>query len=194
MKKWLSISVAVLLIILVGGWAVRHYLDRHDANGVVLVGDKISVQSDIEKQKNNLKSNVMYNVKLVEAEGQKVLVIDKETAKGLVKMALLQKITNSQNGDTAELTSLPEFGDKKGVLFAKTQKDQLPLINGNGMDFQYGGNVIIGPGRSFADMIAVVDSSTFLLLNGKELGLGVLQLKDLNQQFTTREVQTVTVK
>jgi uncharacterized protein YxeA len=195
MKKLITIIVSVVFIILLGTKAVEYYLDGHRANAVVLLGEKQNIQSDIEEQEGNLKSTAAtYNVKLVEVEGQKLLVMDKETANGLLKMALFQKITNSQNGETVPLVGLPEFGNNKGVLFAKNENNHFILSGGKQMDFQYGGNVIIGPGRTFADMFAVVDSSTWLSMNGKEQGLGVLHLKQMNQTFITKDFQTVTVK
>jgi hypothetical protein len=66
-----------------------------------------------------------------------------------------------------KIVGLPLFRDNKGELFAKNENVHLISSSGRQMDFQYGGNVIIGPGRTFADMLSVVYSLTWSSMNGK---------------------------
>ncbi|MGF9966366.1 lipoprotein BA_5634 family protein [Bacillus rhizoplanae] len=73
---------------------------------------------------------------------------------------------------------------EQGALFAK---EELANVTIDGNKLKYEGNIIIGDGRSYADMFAVVDDATYTKIKGEEKSVGVLRFdkdpaKDLPKQ------------
>ena len=105
--------------------------------------------------------------------------MDKKTGEELVKKELLSKV--DKNDDTKPLDKLPAVTTEQGVLFAKEKVENATL---DGAKLKYEGNTIIGSGRAYADMFAIVDDATYSNVKGDEKSVGVLKFdKDPSKEF-----------
>ncbi|CAM3993405.1 MULTISPECIES: lipoprotein BA_5634 family protein [Bacillus] len=164
------------------------------ANGFVLYGTEEQVQQIADKNKKEVKEKDMYKMKLTTLEDKKVLVMDKKTGEELVKKELLRKV--DKNDDTKAIDKLPAVTAEQGVLFAKEKVENATL---DGAKLNYEGNTIIGSGRAYADMFAIVDDATYGNVKGEEKSVGVLKFdKDPSKEFPGKNgvegAQLVTIK
>ncbi|MED1089295.1 lipoprotein BA_5634 family protein [Bacillus paramycoides] len=164
------------------------------ANGFVLYGTEEQVQQIADKNKIEVKEKDMYKMKLTTLEDKKVLVMDKKTGEELVKKELLRKV--DKNDDTKAIDKLPAVTAEQGVLFAKDKVENATL---DGAKLNYEGNTIIGSGRAYADMFAIVDDATYGNVKGEEKSVGVLKFdKDPSKEFPGKNgvegAQLVTIK
>ncbi len=105
--------------------------------------------------------------------------MDKKTGEELVKKELLNKV--DAKDDTKPLDKLPAVTAEQGVLFAKEKVENATL---DGAKLKYEGNTIIGSGRAYADMFAIVDDATYGNVKGEEKSVGVLKFdKDPSKEF-----------
>ncbi|MDM5195849.1 lipoprotein BA_5634 family protein [Bacillus hominis] len=149
------------------------------ANGFVLYGTEEQVTQIADKNKKEVKEKDMYKMKLTTLEDKKVLVMDKKTGEELVKKELLSKVDEKDN--TKPLDKLPAVTTDQGVLFAKDKVENATL---DGAKLKYEGNTIIGSGRAYADMFAIVDDTTYGNVKGEEKFVGVLKFdKDPSKEF-----------
>ncbi|MBE7125405.1 lipoprotein BA_5634 family protein [Bacillus mycoides] len=149
------------------------------ANGFVLYGTDEQVQQIADKNKKEVKEKDVYKMKLTTLEDKKVLVMDKKTGEELVKKELLQKV--DEKDDTKPLDKLPAVTTEQGVLFAKNKVENATI---DGAKLKYEGNTIIGSGRAYADMFAIVDDATYGNVKGEEKSVGVLKFdKDPSKEF-----------
>ncbi|MED1411827.1 MULTISPECIES: lipoprotein BA_5634 family protein [Bacillus] len=164
------------------------------ANGFVLYGTEEQVQQIADKNKKEVKEKDMYKMKLTTLEDKKVLVMDKKTGEELIKKELLKKV--DKNDDTKAIDKLPAVTAEQGVLFAKEKVENATL---DGAKLKYEGNTIIGSGRAYADMFAIVDDATYGNVKGEEKSVGVLKFdKDPSKEFPGKNgvegAQLVTIK
>ncbi|QWH39647.1 MULTISPECIES: lipoprotein BA_5634 family protein [Bacillus cereus group] len=164
------------------------------ANGFVLYGTEEQVAQIADKNKKEVKEKDMYKMKLTTLEDKKVLVMDKKTGEELVKKELLKKVGKDEN--TKPLDKLPAVTADQGVLFAKDKVENATL---DGAKLNYEGNTIIGSGRAYADMFAIVDDATYGNVKGEEKSVGVLKFdKDPSKEFPGKNgveaAQLVTIK
>ncbi|WP_163255482.1 lipoprotein BA_5634 family protein [Bacillus tropicus] len=164
------------------------------ANGVVAYGSDQQVNSIIDKNKSDIKEKNTYKMKLTTLEGKKLLVMDKKTGEELVKKELLKKV---EKNDAKAIDKLPAVTGEQGVLFAKEKVENAEM---NGTKLKYEGNTIIGDGRSYTDMFAIVDDATYGKVTGEEKSVGVLKMtkdpkKEMNNnRKEAEEVQLVKIK
>ena len=105
--------------------------------------------------------------------------MDKKTGEELVKKELLSKV--DAKDDTKPLDKLPAVTTEQGVLFAKEKVENAAL---DGAKLKYEGNTIIGSGRAYTDMYAIVDDATYSNVKGDEKSVGVLKFdKDPSKEF-----------
>ena len=105
--------------------------------------------------------------------------MDKKTGEELVKKELLSKV--DEKDDTKPLDKLPAVTAEQGVLFAKEKVENATL---DGAKLKYEGNTIIGSGRAYTDMYAIVDDATYSNVKGDEKSVGVLKFdKDPSKEF-----------
>ncbi|MGQ0437221.1 lipoprotein BA_5634 family protein, partial [Bacillus sp. B-TM1] len=131
------------------------------------------------KNKKEVKEKDFYKMKMTTLEGKKVLVMDKKTGEELVKKELLNKV--DEKDDTKPLDKLPAVTAEQGVLFAKEKVENAAL---DGAKLKYEGNTIIGSGRAYTDMYAIVDDATYSNVKGEEKSVGVLKFdKDPSKEF-----------
>ncbi|RWS41156.1 hypothetical protein EKA14_21695 [Bacillus mycoides] len=164
------------------------------ANGFVLYGTEEQVTQIADKNKKEVKEKDMYKMKLTTLEDKKVLVMDKKTGEEFVKKELLKKV--DKNDDTTAIDKLPAVTADQGVLFAKDKVENATL---DGAKLKYEGNTIIGSGRAYADMFAIVDDTTYGNVKGEEKSVGVLKFdKDPSKEFPGKvgveSAQLVTIK
>ncbi|HHT7239936.1 MULTISPECIES: lipoprotein BA_5634 family protein [Bacillus] len=149
------------------------------ANGFVLYGTEEQVAQIADKNKKEVKEKDVYKMKLTTLEDKKVLVMDKKTGEELVKKELLNKV--DAKDDTKPLDKLPAVTAEQGVLFAKNKVENATI---DGAKVKYEGNTIIGSGRAYADMFAIVDDATYGNVKGEEKSVGVLKFdKDPSKEF-----------
>ncbi|MFJ8528240.1 lipoprotein BA_5634 family protein [Bacillus sp. NPDC094106] len=149
------------------------------ANGLVLYGTEQQVQQIADKNKNDVKEKNVYKMKLATLEDKKVLVMDKKTGEELVKKELLKKVENDDN--TKAIEKLPAVTADQGVLFAKEKVENAKI---DGTKLKYEGNTIIGDGRRYVDMFAIVDDTAYGNVKGEEKSVGVLKFdKDPSKEL-----------
>ncbi|EJV65523.1 hypothetical protein BWGOE4_48270 [Bacillus mycoides] len=164
------------------------------ANGIVAYGSDQQVNSIIDKNKSDIKEKNTYKMKLATLEGKKVLVMDKTTGEELVKKELLKKV---EKDDAKAIDKLPAVTVEQGVLFAKEKVENAEI---NGTKLKYEGNTIIGDGRSYTDMFAIVDDAAYGKVTGEEKSVGVLKMnKDPKKEMAdhrkaAEEAQLVKIK
>ncbi|MGG3522193.1 lipoprotein BA_5634 family protein [Bacillus pseudomycoides] len=148
------------------------------ANGLVLYGTEQQVQQIADKNKTEVKEKDVYKMKLATLEGKKVLVMDKKTGEELVKKELLKKV---ENEDTKAINKLPAVTADQGILFAKEKVGNATI---DGAKLKYEGNTIIGDGRRYVDMFAIVDDAAYGNVKGEEKSVGVLKFdKDPSKEL-----------
>ncbi|MFA2811621.1 lipoprotein BA_5634 family protein [Bacillus mycoides] len=149
------------------------------ANGLVLYGTEDQVQQIADKNKKDVKEKDVYKMKVATLEGKKVLVMDKKTGEELVKKELLKKV--DKNDETKAIDKLPAVTAEQGVLFAKEKVENAKL---DGAKLKYEGNTIIGDGRSYGDMFAIVDDAAYGNVKGEEKSVGILKFdKDPSKEL-----------
>lgn len=119
--------------------------------------------------------------------------MDKKTGEELLKKELLKKV---EKDDTKVIDKLPAVMADQGVLFAKEKVENATI---DGVKLKYEGNTIIGDGRSYADMFAIVDDAAYGNVKGEEKSVGVLKFdkdpsKDLPGNKGIEASQLVKVK
>ncbi|MEI4711854.1 lipoprotein BA_5634 family protein [Bacillus cereus] len=191
MKKLVGIGLAAAISL---GALSGCSLLGEKANGVVAYGSDQQVNSIIDKNKSDIKEKNTYKMKLTTLEGKKLLVMDKKTGEELVKKELLKKV---EKNDAKAIDKLPAVTGEQGVLFAKEKVENAEM---NGTKLKYEGNTIIGDGRSYTDMFAIVDDATYGKVTGEEKSVGVLKMtkdpkKEMNNnRKEAEEVQLVKIK
>ncbi|WP_267379783.1 lipoprotein BA_5634 family protein [Bacillus sp. GM_Baccil_2] len=170
-------------------------LSGKKSNGFVVYGTEQQVQQLADQKKNDVKEKDVYKMKLATLENKKVLVMDKKTGEELVKKELLKKVEKDDN--IKAIDKLPAVTADQGVLFTKEKVENMTI---DGVKLKYEGNTIIGDGRFYADMFAIVDDVAYNKVKGEEKSVGVLEFdKDpKNKMQDTKnkveEVQLVNIK
>ncbi|WP_242144252.1 MULTISPECIES: lipoprotein BA_5634 family protein [unclassified Bacillus cereus group] len=179
MKKLIGIGLAAAISF---GALSGCSLLGEKANGFVLYGTEQQVQQIADKNKKDVTEKDVYKMKLVTLEGKKVLVMDKKTGEALVKKELLKKV--EKDDETKALDTLPTVTAEQGVLFAKEKIENTSIDH---IKLKYEGNTIIGDGRSYADMFAIVENAAYDNIKGEEKTVGVLKFdKDPSKEFPGR--------
>ncbi|PFJ19452.1 hypothetical protein COD67_06930 [Bacillus cereus] len=176
MKKLVEIGLAAAISL---GALSGCSLLGEKANGFVLYGTEEQVAKIADKNKKEVKEKDVYKMKLTTLDDKKVLVMNKKTGEELVKKELLSKV--DEKDDTKPLDKLPTVTAEQGVLFAKNKVENATI---DGAKVKYEGNTIIGSGRAYADMFAIVDDVTYENIKGEEKSVGVLKFdKDPSKEF-----------
>ncbi|MCR8641765.1 lipoprotein BA_5634 family protein [Paenibacillus sp. N1-5-1-14] len=196
MKKLLSIGLIMMLSMsLLTGCGLIDGIFGEKANGVIIYGETQQIDKAIEKHKSKISEKNTFPVKLIEAQDKKVLALSSKTAEELIKKELLKKVV--KDSDTQIITSLPSIPADGAILFAKEKVSNLPI---NGITAKYEDNIIIGDGRSYADMFLIVDETAFAKLQGTDKSMAALkysknpknEMQDLSSEV--EKAQMVTMK
>ncbi|WP_454052394.1 lipoprotein BA_5634 family protein [Clostridium sp. Marseille-Q7071] len=157
------------------------------ANGVALYGSQQQVENTIEKYKKELKSETSYKIKVANIDDKKLMVLNKTTTEAFIKQGVFKKVDKDDNAET--LKSLPAVTSDTGVLFAKNNIENL-MINDKKLNVKYEGNTIIGDGRVYVDMFAIVDDSIWKTIDSEEKTIGLLEFnKDPKHEMINFNVE-----
>lgn len=197
MKKYLSVCVTAVLagFMLTGCSGIKEVFQK--ANGVILYGDQQQIEDSIQKEKDDLIEKDEYMIKVVQNGEKKILILNENTAKDLVKKELLKKVTNET--EVEPITALPEVTKGKGVLFAKQKTEEVHLegMNLEVSEVSYEGNKVIGDGRHYVDMFLIVNEDDFSAIKGIEKTMGIIKYnKDPDKKlpgFDVEQVQLVRI-
>lgn len=187
MKKIIKLlSISLLSMSLLTGCSLTDKI-LSKANGVALYGSQQQVENTIEKYKKELKSETSHEIKVTEIDNKKLMIINKTTAEEFIKRGILKKVDKDDN--TEALKSLPAVTSDTGVLFAKNNVENL-MINDKKLNVKYEGNTIIGDGRVYVDMFAIVDDSIWETIDGEEKTIGLLEFnKDPKHEMINFDVE-----
>jgi len=163
-------------------------------NGMIVYGTEEHVQKVADKHKKEAKETDVYKMKLATIDDKRVLVMNTKTAEELVKKELLKKVEQGDN--TKAIDKLPAVTVEQGVLFAKEKVESAAI---DGTKLKYEGNTIVGDGRRYVDMYAIMDDTAYNNVKSEEKSLGVLKFstdatKKLADDKGIEYEQTVTIK
>ncbi|WP_429842002.1 lipoprotein BA_5634 family protein [Brevibacillus sp. FIR094] len=157
-----------------------------DANGVILYGTEQQIDQALTEQSKDVLSTDNYHVKMVTVGEQNAMVMNKTMAQSLLEKELLRKVDEGNN--TTPIDALPQITSDAGVYFAKTETANLN-IGPNKLTYQ--GNVIIGDGRSYADLFVIVDDAAWDQVEGTAKKVSVWGYdKDPKNEIGTFDVET----
>lgn len=187
MKKIIKLlSISLLSMSLLTGCSLTNKI-LSKANGVALYGSQQQVENTIEKYKKELKSETSHEIKVTEIDDKKLMILNRTTAEEFIKRGILKKVDKDDNTET--LKSLPAVTSDTGVLFAKNNIENL-MVNGKKLNAKYEGNTIIGDGRVYVDMFAIVDDSIWKTIDGEEKTIGLLEFnKDPKHEMINFDVE-----
>ncbi|MGG1149715.1 lipoprotein BA_5634 family protein [Bacillus wiedmannii] len=163
-------------------------------NGMIVYGTEEHVQKVADKHKKEAKETDVYKMKITTIDDKRVLVMNTKTAEELVKKELLKEVEQGDN--TKTIDTLPAVTVEQGVLFAKEKVESATI---DGTKLKYEGNTIVGDGRRYVDMYAIMDDTAYNNVKSEEKSLGVLKFstdatKKLADDKGIDYEQTVTIK
>lgn len=187
MKRIIKLlSISLLSISLLTGCSLTDKI-LSKANGVALYGSQQQIENTIEKYKKELKSETSHKIKVAEIDDKKLMVLNKTTAEAFINQGIFKKVDKNDNTET--LKSLPAVTSDTGVLFAKNNIENL-MVNDKKLNVKYEGNTIIGDGRVYVDMFAIVDDSIWETIDGEEKTIGLLEFnKDPKHEMINFDVE-----
>ena len=142
------------------------------ANGIILYGDEEKVLASLkEEHKGQIEKDSLL-VKLMEADGERLLIMDVTSAQYLIDKALLREVEDGK--DSEAVPSLPEIAEGEAILFAKKADSNIHLES-LAVQVNYEGNVIIGDGRVYADFFLVLADEEFQKFDAEEKTMGIIQ-------------------
>lgn len=149
-------------------------------NGILILGDKQTIEEIKVEQKNKVKSMDLFKVKITKQDGHSVLIMDQKTAKDIVAKGVLREGENSNIPVSDPIHSLPEIKNNDAVLLAdKIYQNQKDIkIADKEMTVDYGGNIWFGHNRDFEyeEFILIVNNSKFDQIPVEEIDMGILEL------------------
>ncbi|WP_028596666.1 lipoprotein BA_5634 family protein [Paenibacillus assamensis] len=163
-KAAITMLVIMMMAILTG------CIDQ--ANGLILYGEEAKLNQVTDKYKDDIKSQVIYNVKKVSAQGKEVLVVSETTARNFIRMELWNEVKN--NTQLSVLKGMPTIGNESGLLFAKPEDKHIDM---EGLTLSYQGNCVIGESRRYTDAYVVVKDRSFETIKGTLKQMTVLHTK-----------------
>lgn len=196
LKKRIGLSIAaVLTVVLVSGCSLVEQIFPQ-AKGVILYGTEQDVKADMNKFKDDVKSSELLKVKMTASNDQKVMLINQSTAEAMLKGKLLRKVSDKDKVEP--ITALPKVAADTPALFAKEEMNKVNM-NGKEIPVKYEGNIILGDGRTYADMFMIVNDNEWAKMEGNELAVGVLHFDSKNPEnelinFTAERAQLFSVK
>lgn len=144
------------------------------ANGVILYGEEEDILNAVEKEKEKLVKEEQHKIKILTNESLQIMILTDKTAQSLVDKKLITEITNQEKAKTKAITSLPKVAKGEGLLFTKEASPELTTEEIN-LNIKNEGNLIIGEGRTYADLFLIVNEEDWATQGGTEKTLAVLQ-------------------
>ncbi|UHA71951.1 lipoprotein BA_5634 family protein [Paenibacillus sp. 481] len=151
---WGKFTAIALLILTIGTGcsAVDNLLGRN--NALILYGTEQKINEAVSTiPAKSIKENVSYEGKINGNDENRTLFITKATAEALVKQGAIKQVEVSKN---SRLHALPE--QTLPLLFARSEKTSVKTGDSK-LKVTYGGNIVIGEGRSYIDEIVVMNQA-----------------------------------
>lgn len=149
-------------------------------NGILILGDKHTIEKIKVDQKSKVKSTDFYKVKITKHDGHPVLIMDQKTAKDIVTKGVLREGENSNIAVSEPIHSLPEIKNNDALLLAdkKYQSQKEIKIADKEITVSYGGNTWFGHSRDMEseEVILIVNNSIFNRIPVEEIDMGILEL------------------
>lgn len=181
MKKWLLILIGLCSFTALTGCSLIDKILGERANGIILYGNKETIETEVAPIKKDLKSFDLFETKMTESNAQKIMVMDETTAQALLKKGLFREV---KDDETLIIDSLPSVTKEQGVLFSKDEISN-PEIEGKTYATKYEGNIIIGSSRNNADAFMIVDNEVYKSIKGENTTVGVLLFKKAKTSETS---------
>jgi len=156
------------------------------ANGLIVYGDESEITEVLEQEKDELINENRYEIKVVEDQEERMMVLSEETAQAVADKELLRKVTKGRKSEA--MLSAPKLSKGEAVIYAKNEQEKLNLDSMN-LQITYSGNSIIGDGRAFVDKFLVVDDSDWPQIEGEVKSMAIMEYeKDPSTKFTDFDV------
>ncbi len=156
------------------------------ANGIIVYGDEAKITEVLEHEKEEFIDKNRFEIKIVEDQGERMMVLSEETAQAVADKELLRKVTNGRKSEA--MLSVPKLSRGEAVVYAKTEQEN-PKIAGIDLQTTYSGNSIIGDGRAFVDKFLIVDDSDWPEIEGDAKSMAIMEYKkDPSTKFTDFDV------
>lgn len=156
------------------------------ANGIIVYGDEAKITEVLEHEKDEFIDKNRFEIKIVEDQGERMMVLSEETAQAVADKELLRKVTNGRKSEA--MLSVPKLSRGEAVVYAKTEQEN-PKIAGIDLQTTYSGNSIIGDGRAFVDKFLIVDDSDWPEIEGDAKSMAIMEYKkDPSTKFTDFDV------
>lgn len=156
------------------------------ANGIIVYGDEAKITEVLEHEKDEFIDKNRFEIKIVEDQGERMMVLSEETAQAVADKELLRKVTNGRKSEA--MLSVPKLSRGEAVVYAKTEQEN-PKIAGIDLQTTYSGNSIIGDGRAFVDKFLIVDDSDWPEIEGDAKSMAIMEYKkNPSTKFTDFDV------
>lgn len=188
MKKIIGlIMVGVALVAMLSGCGLWNDI-AGKANAVVFYGDEEKVQEIIDSEKKEAEKYGQYDMKFLEKDEKNIMLIDQQTAQALLEDGLWRTVNEKNRTDKME--ALPDMQKDQAILFAK-EEDKEINIEGSELEVSYGGNTIIGEGRTYVDLFLIVPDEFYDEMPSAEQSIGYLRyatdpsekVKDMDAEY-----------
>ncbi|MBM7599508.1 hypothetical protein JOC34_001876 [Virgibacillus halotolerans] len=195
MKKIIGLCLTIIVAgsLMSGCGQIKDIFEK--GNGVIIYGDDNAVKNGFKEHKKHIKEKDSYPYKTTETGDQTVIILEKKTASVLIEKGLLKEVL--KDSETEAMKKLPKTSKGEAILFAKENMDKLE-INDHPIDISYGGNTIIGDGRTYGDIFLIVDKSNWEKIDEEEKTMGIIQFdkdpKKLLKDFDVDAFQLVKIE
>lgn len=163
---------------MLSGCSLINQLVGERANGIIVYGNKETIEKEAKSFKEDLTSFKILEAKLFVNNDQKTLILNQSAATDLLHQGLFREVKKDK---TVILKSLPAVTKNQSILFGKELlKEASDSLHSN-MKAAYHGNVIIGSARHYVDSFVIVEDSLFNELSAETLYLGILLFNNPSQ-------------
>lgn len=172
MKKVIGlIMVGVASVAILSGCGLLNDI-AGKANAVVFYGDEEKVLEIIDSEKKEAEKYGQYDMKFLEQDEKKIMIMDQQTAQALLKDGLWRTVNEKNRTD--KMKTLPDMKKDQAILFAK-EADKEINIEESELEVSYGGNTIIGEGRTYVDLFLIMPDELYSAIASKEQSIGYLR-------------------
>ena len=172
MKKVIGlIMVGVASVAILSGCGLLNDI-AGKANAVVFYGDEEKVQEIIASEKKEAEKYGQYDMKFLEQDEKKIMIMDLQTAQALLKDGLWRTVNEKNRTD--KMKTLPDMKKDQAILFAK-EADKEINIEESELEVLYGGNTIIGEGRTYVDLFLIMPDELYSAIESKKQSIGYLR-------------------
>ena len=172
MKKVIGlIVVGVASVAILSGCGLLNDI-AGKANAVVFYGDEENVQEIIDSEKKEAEKYGQYDMKFLEQDEKKIMIMDQQTAQALLKDGLWRTV--NEKNSTDKMKTIPDMKKDQAILFAKEANKEINIEESE-LEVSYGGNMIIGEGRTYVDLFLIMPDELYGAIASKEQSIGYLR-------------------